>query len=769
MNHIIPPKRRRVCLIICIFSLICSVCVAGCKPNQSDIEPTPSSNSAQVDSEAIQAGYFDVSEYAMDVDSAESILILEDRIVVCGVEYSEEYEEASYRYFSNPELFANQYGPSDLNGDPIYPGSRIKIFDLQAQVIADIDLDVLMTPTDTRRVLLEDPNGGFCILSTYIDFYTREVTYQIDYFDVSGQHVKNTILIAEEYIESIQSVCISAQGKICVVGWGVDYVDRVYVFSSEGKLEHTIEMEPVALPDLILVDDQVYLHASVVRENNYRQALIPVNVDEGVIEEPIIIPEEYPIEYPVFAHGRSCYSFDRIKVVEFAIDTQSTQEIVRWSDTAMTVQVASARVISGQKIACVGFSGVTGMYTISILTSTTVNPILDKQEIVLAGLDIVEDGTVQALVYRFNNTHDDYRIVLRDYSDEISDELTWQQMIPEIRRIMLIDILSENSPDIYLDINANLSLIDYSNKAYLLDLAQYVEDSEYLTEDHYFMSVLTNGREGQGVYFLPTCFSINCFSGFPEVIQGRAAWTFEEFDRIADELPSGINVQSELTKPELLSWALLSSLDEHVDFENLKAEFLEDDFIALLEWANEYGVDEASFSKSDVLHFEYIDSFYGILDEYSFYGRMREYIGFPSIATVGLAYYPRYSFAISSQSEVPMVCWEIVSDALSEEFQTDHIFYANPVNRNAVQNNIDRILIEEKELGSTSFSEEELINISRVYWDVLERTDQMLINSDMIAMVVSEEAAAYFAGQKSADEVAALIQNRVQNMLDERM
>ena len=115
------------------------------------------------------------------------------------------------------------------------------------------------------------------------------------------------------------------------------------------------------------------------------------------------------------------------------------------------------------------------------------------------------------------------------------------------------------------------------------------------------------------------------------------------------------------------------------------------------------------------------------------------------------------------------MCWEIISDALSEEFQTDHIFYANPVNRNAVQNNIDRILVEEKELGSTSFSEEELTNISRVYWDVLERTDQMLINSDMIAMVVSEEAAAYFAGQKSADEVAALIQNRVQNMLDERM
>ena len=33
--------------------------------------------------------------------------------------------------------------------------------------------------------------------------------------------------------------------------------------------------------------------------------------------------------------------------------------------------------------------------------------------------------------------------------------------------------------------------------------------------------------------------------------------------------------------------------------------------------------------------------------------------------------------------------------------------------------------------------------------------------------IITEEAAAYFAGQKSAKEVAEIIQNRVQNYLDE--
>ena len=55
-----------------------------------------------------------------------------------------------------------------------------------------------------------------------------------------------------------------------------------------------------------------------------------------------------------------------------------------------------------------------------------------------------------------------------------------------------------------------------------------------------------------------------------------------------------------------------------------------------------------------------------------------------------------------------------------------------------------------------------------IYWDILERADNMLTNSDSVSAIVTEESPAYFAGQKTADEVARIIQNRVQVMLDER-
>ena len=49
----------------------------------------------------------------------------------------------------------------------------------------------------------------------------------------------------------------------------------------------------------------------------------------------------------------------------------------------------------------------------------------------------------------------------------------------------------------------------------------------------------------------------------------------------------------------------------------------------------------------------------------------------------------------------------------------------------------------------------------------IEHIDRKIADYPAILSVVKEEAAAYFAGQKSVDDVAALIQNRVMVILQE--
>ena len=54
-----------------------------------------------------------------------------------------------------------------------------------------------------------------------------------------------------------------------------------------------------------------------------------------------------------------------------------------------------------------------------------------------------------------------------------------------------------------------------------------------------------------------------------------------------------------------------------------------------------------------------------------------------------------------------------------------------------------------------------------MFIDQIEHIDRKIATYPAILTVVKEEAAAYFAGQKSADDVAAVIQNRVMLILQE--
>ena len=51
---------------------------------------------------------------------------------------------------------------------------------------------------------------------------------------------------------------------------------------------------------------------------------------------------------------------------------------------------------------------------------------------------------------------------------------------------------------------------------------------------------------------------------------------------------------------------------------------------------------------------------------------------------------------------------------------------------------------------------------------MVDGLDTLSISDNEIYGIVQEEAAAYFADQKSAENVAAIIQNRVQTIMDER-
>jgi len=140
--------------------------------------------------------------------------------------------------------------------------------------------------------------------------------------------------------------------------------------------------------------------------------------------------------------------------------------------------------------------------------------------------------------------------------------------------------------------------------------------------------------------------------------------------------------------------------------------------------------------------------------------------GYPSADGSGALCLPSMLLAVSSASDNTKASWEFVKSFLGKKIQ--ETVYGVPVLRTEFEAQIEaakdpdnQILVQHH---AAPISEE----TAQAYRDMVDGLDTLSISDNEIYGIVQEEAAAYFADQKSAENVAAIIQNRVQTIMDER-
>lgn len=164
-----------------------------------------------------------------------------------------------------------------------------------------------------------------------------------------------------------------------------------------------------------------------------------------------------------------------------------------------------------------------------------------------------------------------------------------------------------------------------------------------------------------------------------------------------------------------------------------------------------------------------------------YYGIAPDIIGYPSPAKNGPYIYPREQVAISSSCDCPDGAWSFVKYLLSEEYQNERSDdYGFPIRTESLQS------LMELALNPPEIDEEFPSGDSELYPDpyeelygmTQERADACLaaVNSadtlyyldEEIYKIIQEEVMAYFEDLKSVEDVAALIQDRVQTLVSER-
>ncbi len=769
---------RIVCIGISFGVLLTSLLsVLGC---------THSSVSVIGDNKEYSA-YFAASLYpiteCLDQNVEYDAVFSDEQAFLIYTEYPDGYWEAETDYFAMGED-ATYGGYIDDYDNPIAPSYCLEVYSYSGQLAYTVSLDDYFSLSWERPAITLCEDGTILIVMTCANTSNLEVVYEYAYFDATGNLIGEVSqLQAQEYTMFLSSSCLSCSGtsgNIYLAGDREIEDDTreacVFVYSHEGTWIKTIPLNNSVL-SLVTIGGLIYVASSSIDDEDMSIVLLAEIQSDLTLGTPYVIPQG-ELEYNTITGDASCvYLTNSQEVVSYSLDTQETEIITNFTDSDIQKDnIVSIAYLSDNRIAMLGFSPAVGNYDLIVLNGQDTDPNIDKQILTLGGVDITDDPIINEIVSQFNLTHSDYRMVIMDYGAAYpyADYPDADERYEQIYEDFNLSFLTGDGPDILVDPNNVLPFLSISNDSSMVDMTQYlyndpdIDVSEY--QENQFAASQIDGK----LYSLPSAYSI--FGLLSTSEYASDGWTTEEFADIESRAGEDVVPISGSSAEDLLQGILYYTLDDYVNYDTGEVTFDSDSFVRLLTWSKEYGDQSGTDSYTAIGlvasgNATYCTATINSAGEFAsayVYSQKCEYSlsPFPSDTEEALCALPVYRFVITTQCECPDIAWDCVSLLLSEEMQMVLASVYIPLNIKALekanQDAIDEFVFcdtEEESVASQwvlTFAAYETSATSVGYADM-----------DMIQLIL-EETAPYFAGQKTAEEVSALIQNRVQTLVEER-
>lgn len=386
-----------------------------------------------------------------------------------------------------------------------------------------------------------------------------------------------------------------------------------------------------------------------------------------------------------------------------------------------------------------------------------------------------EDYQVKNAVIKFNRSNDKYRISLKTY--ESSEESSSTQLLDA-------DIAAGNIPDI-IDFGY-MNYLPYASKGLLADMSKILEEDGTINRSDFVESALKMYEYNGVLYALPTTFTISTLMGKAETLNGMKSWNMQQYMDFIKELPEGVSIMSYADKNSALYMMAQSNMSDYVDMSTGQCHFNEQPFIDVLEFANTFPK-EFQYNEEVSLPLQ-LQSGEVVLLTANIYS-VQEYqmnclmfetdsiaIGYPTEEGNGARISSgSSSFAITEKCEHKDGALAFLKAYMEE---TKSHGWGLPVNKK----DLEEVFAEsmEKEYYTNENGEE--VESPKTTWgydnweaDIYAATQEdieairelidgalpMAYGNEDILNIISEEAGAYFEGQKTAKEVADIIQSRV--------
>lgn len=410
----------------------------------------------------------------------------------------------------------------------------------------------------------------------------------------------------------------------------------------------------------------------------------------------------------------------------------------------------------------------------------------------------------------FNRRNDQYRISVQDYSEFITDD-NYQAGMQKLNT----EILAGKVPDIIS--TSSLPIRQYGAKGILEDLWPFIESDKDIGGRAGLMDRVFTAAEQEGkLYQIFDSFSIYTVAGSPSVVGDRTSWTLKDLQEALAKMPEGCTVFDEYnTKDIMLSMVMSMNLDSFLNWDEGKCYFDGEEFKSLLSFCDNFpleydwesrrneGYDEPTrlAEGKQMLAQESISDFKDIQVHKAVFGGEITYVGFPTEdGSVGSSFNVNGGLAMSAACADKEGAWTFMRQLLLPKSEgKDHydLWDFNngfPTNKTdfewvrqesmvpdgyKVDEDGNQVLDEDGnpiEESHSSVGFEGNFNV-QIYAAKQEECDQIMALYNQIDKlsgmdenvynIVTEVAGSYFAGDRSLDDAANLIQNKVTTYVNE--
>ena len=409
------------------------------------------------------------------------------------------------------------------------------------------------------------------------------------------------------------------------------------------------------------------------------------------------------------------------------------------------------------------------------------------------------------IINEFNSSQSEYRIKKVDYSQYTSDDdLKGEGSYEQLKK----DIIAGNAPDIIIA-RDHKTIRDLGKQGAFADLYDLMENDPEVNKDTLMPNLLQAMESDGHLYSIAPSFTIETLVTKKSACD-KENWTLDDMIELYDNAPASCDrLYDRISKEEVFNM-LFYCANDLIDYDNAECHFDSDDFVKMLEFCNRFVdvVDRPDKANDgwDAVQDYYSDIFYlwrndrvlvqvmGLGEEND-YGYTRDieaggplnFVGYPSNDGQGGKIVLQEEYAISSSCQYKEGAWQFLRTYLTKENNKlnedldgsrDRYLYGYSARRDTFEEQMDQTMyfIDYMTGEKTDHAESKGETYYALSQEERDHLEEYVLGShtlkaefdEDIAALCLEEAAAYFAGEKTAEEAAEMIQDRAEILVSER-